>query len=184
MTRNRTEEEGPLRAFVEEVHAMDPPPYRAPRTGVFLNANRETTPLALRANVEHNRIVHENVVIVCVADAAGPARPASERVTLDDLGYSDDGITHLTVRYGFQDTIDVPAHAARGAPRGWLEERGRPRRRLLLRLAHHDRRHRRAGDGAVAQEAVPAIARNAADPVPYFGLPDERTTVMGSHIEL
>jgi KUP system potassium uptake protein len=28
------------------------------------------------------------------------------------------------------------------------------------------------------------IARNAADPVPYFGLPDERTTVMGSHIDL
>ena len=26
VTRNRTEEEGPLRAFVEEVHAMDPPP--------------------------------------------------------------------------------------------------------------------------------------------------------------
>ena len=29
---------------------------RSPRTGVFLNANLETTPLALRANVEHNRV--------------------------------------------------------------------------------------------------------------------------------
>jgi KUP system potassium uptake protein len=28
------------------------------------------------------------------------------------------------------------------------------------------------------------IARNAADPVPYFGLPDDRTVTMGSHIEL
>jgi KUP system potassium uptake protein len=28
------------------------------------------------------------------------------------------------------------------------------------------------------------IARNAADPVPYFGLPDDRTVVMGSHVEL
>ena len=28
------------------------------------------------------------------------------------------------------------------------------------------------------------IARNAANPVPYFGLPDDRTVVMGSHIEL
>ena len=59
VTRNRTEEEGPLRAFVEEVHAMDPPPSRPPRTGVFLNANIETTPLALRANLEHNGTVHE-----------------------------------------------------------------------------------------------------------------------------
>jgi KUP system potassium uptake protein len=29
-----------------------------------------------------------------------------------------------------------------------------------------------------------AISRNAADPVEYFKLPDERTVVMGSHIEL
>ena len=30
-----------------------------PRTGVFLNANPDTTPLALRANLEHNHTVHE-----------------------------------------------------------------------------------------------------------------------------
>ena len=28
------------------------------------------------------------------------------------------------------------------------------------------------------------IARNAANPVAYFGLPDDRTVVMASHIEL
>ena len=27
-----------------------------------------------------------------------------------------------------------------------------------------------------------AVARNAANPVAYFGLPDERTVVMGSHV--
>ena len=29
-----------------------------------------------------------------------------------------------------------------------------------------------------------AIARNAASPVPYFHLPDDRTIVMSAHIEL
>ena len=29
-----------------------------------------------------------------------------------------------------------------------------------------------------------AIARNAASPVRYFHLPDERTVVMGAHVEL
>jgi len=28
------------------------------------------------------------------------------------------------------------------------------------------------------------IARNAASPVPYFSLPDDRTVVVGQHIEL
>jgi hypothetical protein len=30
-------------------------------------------------------------------------------VTVDDLGYRDDGITHMTARIGFMDKIDVPA---------------------------------------------------------------------------
>jgi KUP system potassium uptake protein len=182
VTRNRTEEEGPLRAFVEEVHALDPPAYRPPRTGVFLNANLDTTPLALRANFDHNRAVHENVVIVSVQTLRVPHVPEEERVTVDDLGYKDDGITHLTGRFGFQDTIDVPR---------------------MLRLAC-DRMENDVDLDAVSyfvsritivptdapgmarwrKKLFTAIARNAANPVPYFKLPDDRTVVMGSHIEL
>src|SRR3954466_11062605 len=108
VTRNRTEEEGPLRAFVEEVHGQDMPVSRPKLTGVFLNANIDTTPLALRANFEHNQVLHENVVIVSVQTLRVPHVPEEDRVTADDLGYKDDGITHLTVCYGFQDTIDIP----------------------------------------------------------------------------
>jgi KUP system potassium uptake protein len=28
------------------------------------------------------------------------------------------------------------------------------------------------------------VARNSSNPVAYFGLPDDRTVVMGSHVEL
>ncbi len=184
VTRNRTEEEGPLRSFVEEIHEMDPPPYRAPRTGVFLNANRDTTPLALRANVEHNRIVHENVIIVCVQTERVPHVPRSERLSHDDLGYSDDGITHLTVRYGFQDTIDVPA-TLRAAAEGMAEEKKVDLEAIsyfvsrITIVVTDD-----PGMMRWRKKLFRTIARNAADPVPYFGLPDERTTVMGSHIDL
>ena len=30
-------------------------------------------------------------------------------MTIDDLGYGDDGISHVTARFGFQDDIDVPS---------------------------------------------------------------------------
>src|SRR3954465_14151058 len=36
VTANRSEEEGPLRAFVEELREADPPVARVPRTGIFL----------------------------------------------------------------------------------------------------------------------------------------------------
>ena len=109
VTRNRIEEEGPLRAFVEEVRDADPPIYRAPGTGVFLNSNRETTPLALRAMFEHTRVLHESVVIISIESLRVPHVPPEERVVCDDLGYGDDGISHVTARVGFQDEPNVPA---------------------------------------------------------------------------
>src|SRR3569623_2122033 len=66
VTEKRTELEGPLRDFVEEIRDPDQPISRSPRTGIFLDANPDTTPLALRANVEHNCVLHHSVVIVTV----------------------------------------------------------------------------------------------------------------------
>src|SRR3954466_10215321 len=182
VTRNRTEEEGPLRAFVEEVHALDPPAYRPPRTGVFLNANIETTPLALRANLEHNRSVHENVVIVSVQTLRVPHVPEEERVTVDDLGYRDDGLTHVTVRYGFQDTIDIPRTLRLAAARMESEVDLDAVSYFISRITIVPTDA--PGMAAWRKKLFTAIARNAANPVPYFGLPDDRTVVMGSHIEL
>jgi KUP system potassium uptake protein len=182
VTHNRTEEEGPLRAFVEKVHGMKPPPTRTPRTGVFLNANIKTTPLALRANLEHNGSIHENVVIVSVKTERVPHVPDGERVTLDDLGYRDDGMTHLTVRYGFQDTIDIP-----GALRGCAEkiETDVDLENVSYFVSRISIVTTDApGMARWRKKLFRTIARNAADPVPYFGLPDDRTVTMGSHIEL
>src|SRR3954471_23001221 len=109
VTGNRVEEEGPLRVFVEEVRGADPPVYRAPGTGLFLNRNRDTTPLALREMFEHTRTLPEAVVIMSIETLRVPHVPEDERAQCDDLGYSDDGISHVSVRLGFQDDPNVPA---------------------------------------------------------------------------
>jgi KUP system potassium uptake protein len=114
VTRNRTEEEGPLRAFIEELRAKDPPVHRCAGAAVFLTASKETTPLAMRANVEHNNTLHRSVVILSVDTLNVPHVPEVDRVIIDDLGYKDDGISHVTARVGFQDQIDVPRIPQRG----------------------------------------------------------------------
>ena len=53
-------------------------------------------------------------------------------------------------------------------------------RALLL----HRRRDRRAARLSARRVDRGAIARNAASPVPYFHLPDDRTIVMAAHVEL
>jgi KUP system potassium uptake protein len=182
VTRNRTEQEGPLRTFVDEVRATEPPIERPPRTGVFLNANLETTPLALRANLEHNLIVHACVVIVSVQTLRVPHVSEAERVSVDDLGYRDDGITHLTARFGFQDTIDVPGTLRMAADRVEGDIDVESASYFLSRITILP-----TGAPGMAmwrKRLFVVIARNAANPVAYFGLPDERTVVMSSHIEL
>jgi KUP system potassium uptake protein len=34
--------------------------------------------------------------------------PAERRLVVDDLGHRDDGITHVTARFGYMDEPDVP----------------------------------------------------------------------------
>jgi KUP system potassium uptake protein len=183
VSRNRIEEEGPLHAFVEEVRAADPPLYRSPGTGVFLNANRETTPLALRALYEHTRVLPESVVIVSIETLKIPHHPPGDRCMIDDLGYGDDGISHVTARFGFQDLTDVPATLRLAAEEGLESEIDVENPSYFLsqvRIHPTDR----PGMARWRKKLFIAISRNAASPVEYFGLPDERTVTMGSQIEL
>jgi KUP system potassium uptake protein len=183
VTSRRTEEEGPLRRFVEEVRGCDPPVARAPGTAVFLNANPETTPLALRANVEHNHVLHECVLIVSLVTERVPFVPEEERLSIDDLGYRDDGITHVTGRFGFQDPLNVPALMRQAAAHG-VEGHPDIHNPSYFVSKIQIVPTNRPGMARWRKKLFLAISRNAANPVEVFHLPDERTVVMGSHIEL
>ncbi len=183
VTANRSEEEGPLRAFVEEVHAMQPPVYRAPGCAVFLNAGKETTPLALRANVEHNNTLHENVVILSIETLPVPHVEEAERLVVDDLGYADDGILHVTARFGFQDDIDVPQTlrlAAQDGLEGTIDVDTASYFLSKMTIIPTKARSMRPW----RKRLFMTLSRNAASPVAYYGLPDERTVTMGSHVEV
>jgi KUP system potassium uptake protein len=179
----RVEEEGSLRSFVEELRNMEPPVVRVPGTAVYLNARRETTPLALRAGVEHNFAIREAVVIISIETTKAPYVPESERLVVDNLGYEDDGISHLTARYGFQDIFNVPRLLTLAEETG-LECEVDPDNAVYF-----------VSQVAVTTTAAPgmrgwrkrlyiAMSRNAASPVDYFHLPGDRTVSIGSQIEL
>jgi KUP system potassium uptake protein len=181
--RNRTAQEGPLRAFVDEVRELDPPVARVPGTGVFLHADRDSTPLALRANVESNHVLHRSVVIVLIERLDVPYADPSGRVVVDDLGYRDDGITHVTARFGFRETVDVPSALEQAASQG---------REVQVDLAgafYFLSRitivpTRAPGMASWRMRLYVALARNEADLTQYYAMPDERTVTIGSVVEL
>jgi KUP system potassium uptake protein len=173
--------EGPLRRFVQEIRSLDPPILRPPRTAVFVHANPETTPLALRAEVEHNHSIHRTVVIVVIRTLDAPHVDAADRVTVDDLGYRDDGITHVTARFGFRDVHDVPA-ALRLASARDLEGTVDPKRASYFLSRISLVRGNAPGMRPWRRQLFLALSRNQAEQSEYYAVPEERTVTMGSLI--
>jgi KUP system potassium uptake protein len=183
VTRRRIEEEGPLRGFVEEVRAMTPPIHRAPGTAIFLSVDRDTTPLALRANLEHDHVLHESVVIVLIKTMKVPHVDPAERLVVDDLGYRDDGITHLTARFGFRDHQNVPRTVAlANGPdvESRLDVDGASYFLSRITIVPTDA----PGMRPWRKRLFIAMSGISGDTSEYFGLPDDRTVTMGSLIEL
>ncbi|HEY6793776.1 MAG TPA: hypothetical protein VI248_03725, partial [Kineosporiaceae bacterium] len=104
-----------------------------------------------------------------------------ERIVLDDLRYPDDGISHVTARYGYMDDPNVPRALALAVAAGL--QCPLDLQTLSYFLSTIDIH---AGDhpGMVhwRKRLFVATSRVTADAADYFGLPRERTVIMGSRI--
>ena len=183
VTRQRQRDEGQLSAFVDYLHAMKPPLPRVPGTSVFLNRGKDTAPLAMRANVEHNQVLHEHVLILAIETMPVPHIPAAERIAVDDLGYRDDRIVYVTARFGYMDQQNVPGllplirEADIEAP---LDDE-----KLSYFLSHIELAlGNTPGMSRWRKHLFLATSRITADAAEYFQLPRDRTLIMGSRIEL
>ena len=184
VTANRRQEEGPLREFIEQLDAREFPVRRVPGTAVFLNSNSKTTPLALRANVEHNHVLHERVIIVSTQTERIPHVSDDVRLTADHLGRPGDGITGLTVRFGFQDEPNIPATLRLAVQEGLLEGEidVDSASYFLTQITIVPAGH--ASMSRWRKKLFLTMARNAANPAGYFRLPDNRTVTMGERVDL
>ncbi|MGH3228407.1 MAG: potassium transporter Kup [Streptosporangiaceae bacterium] len=183
VTKHRVREEGPLPAFVDQLHAMKPPLHRVPGTAIFLNRGKATAPLAMRANVEHNEILHEHVLILSIETAPAPHIAVEERLQIDDLGYTDDRISYVAARFGYMDKTNVPdllplIRAAAGDSLLDEDKLSYFVSRIELVPGHTP------GMSLWRKRLFIATSRITADAAEVFQLPRERTVIMGSRIEL
>jgi KUP system potassium uptake protein len=184
VSENRTREEGSIREFIDDLAASKIPVQRVPGAAVFLNANPETTPLALRANVEHNHVLHQRVIIISIGVERVPHVAGPDRLTADHLGQRSDGITALRARFGFQDHQDVPALLRLAVEQKLLEGTIDPERVSYFLSQITIVPCEDPGLSRWRKRLFLTLAHNAANPVSYFRLPDERTVTMGERILL
>lgn len=172
--------EGPLDIFVRVVRSGRVP--RVPGVAIYPHPNSTTVPIAMRSNVDFNQVVHEHVVLVQIINENVPHVRHKDRVSVNDLGYPDDGIVHVSIRVGFTDSQDIP--------RGLALAIGRtPELDFDLDQAHYFL-------SLLSVHAVGArgwktwrkrlfvwLSHIAANRTEVFHLPPDRTVVMGAAIE-
>jgi len=173
VTASRRVIEGPLLPFVTELATARPRPIRLPGTAVFLNRGDDTAPLAMRANLAHNHVLHEQVLIVAVETEPVPRVRDENRLSVTDLG-GDTGIVHATVRVGYSERPDVPAALSA------LD--------LDLEHASYYLSHIELIPGPERTMApwrkrlFVATSLLTADAAGYFNLPQDRTVIVGSRL--
>ena len=154
-----------------------------PGTAIFLNRGKDTAPLAMRANVEHNEVLHDHVLILAIETLPVPHVAAADRLEIDDLGYRDDRIFHVTARFGYMDTPSIPPLLplirAAGQEGSWRAARS-PTSCPQSRCAAGTR----PGMSRWRKRLFVATSRLTADAAEYFQLPRDQTVIMGSRIEL
>jgi KUP system potassium uptake protein len=182
LTRNRIAEEGPLESFLQELCESPDRPDRVPGTAVFLSPSRQTTPLALRAEVQHSHALQERVLIVSVVPVGIAHVDGGDRFAVEWVGRGLFKVAHVTLRVGYRDTVDIPAALCSARKRGLLA------RNLDLEHASYF-----VSRMSITPTSAPGMARwrkalfvlmarNSTSPLEQFRLPIDRTVMMGSQV--
>ncbi len=159
---------------------------RVPGTAVFMTSHAGGAPPVLLHHVKHNKVLHEQVILMSVRTRDIPYVPEDERMTFKELG---ERFYELHAEYGFMESPNVPellrglqAHGVSVRP---LETTYYLGRETLIVTPEKKPR---------AEDAPPPLStwrkrlfvimsRNAQSATAFFGLPPNRVVEMGAQIQ-
>ena len=164
----------PLDGLVASLTAR--PPHRAPGTAMFLTANPDLAPVALLHNLKHNKVLHQNNVILTVETAETPRVREVERIRIEPAGGD---FKRLTLRYGFMESPNLPktlAHCRKmGLKFDIMSTSFFLGRRSIVRDA--------ASGMPLWQDRIFIfLTKNAANPTDFFKIPAGRVVELGTQI--
>jgi KUP system potassium uptake protein len=105
-----------------------------------------------------------------------------DRVVVDDLGYRDDGIMHVSIRYGFQDEHHVPDALRQAVEQGLESEIDIDNASYFvsrITIVRGDA----PGMSTWRKKLFLAMANTSTNPVDIFCLPEHRIVTIGSYVE-
>jgi KUP system potassium uptake protein len=152
-------------------------PVRVPGTAIFMTSEWEGTPVVLLHHLKHNKVLHEQVILLSVVARAVPEVPPAERLTIDRLSH---GLYRVKAFYGFMQTPNVEEIRAR------CVEAGIKARRMDTTYYLGREQLIPVGSSGMARWRkwlFSIMSRNARSATQYFGIPPNRVVELGAQIE-
>jgi KUP system potassium uptake protein len=128
--------------------------------------------------MRHNKVLHDEVIVLTVLTAQVPHVPEKERVSVQPLGHQ---MFNVRVQYGFMEDPNVPEAlrqaAAQGLPIDFEDTTYFLGRETIIVT-------RRKGMAIWREKLYVIMARNAVRATAFFRLPPERVVELGVQVEM
>jgi KUP system potassium uptake protein len=181
----------PLDLFLKDVEKRKP--HRVPGTAVFMTSTAEGVPVVLLHHLKHNKVLHEQVVLMSIKTAEVPElEDIEERITVTKL---EQGFWRVEARYGFMEQPNVPdilAQAKRFNLRAKQMDTtfylGRERIVLAGKGSNKPGIRRQPVESALRmarwrKKIFMLMSRNAKSATEFFGIPPNRVVELGAQVE-
>jgi KUP system potassium uptake protein len=166
----------PLASFVRSMRHSSV--HVIPGTAFFLTPDADVVPSALLHNLKHNRVLHDQTVLLTVETLRVPYATMEERAEYKVL---DSHFAVLTLRFGFMETPNV-SRAMVHARRAGLKFD------VMASTFFLGRRRPVAsgpsGLGLMLDRIYAGLSRISADPTDFFHLPRDRVVELGERVAI
>jgi KUP system potassium uptake protein len=167
----------PIDLFMADLDTQKPPRVRG--TAVFMTSNPDGAPPVLLHHFKHNKVLHEQVVLLSIDTAHQPEVPPSHRISkVNDLGH---GFFQVVASYGFMQRPNVIEVLDRCPAHGLTVDHDDTsfflgRETLLITD--------RPGLARWRKMLFVFLSRNARPANAFFQIPPNRVVELGTQIEL
>jgi KUP system potassium uptake protein len=166
--------EVPLEVLVRNLEKK--PPHIVAGTAVFLTSDPTSAPTALLHNLKHNKILHEQNVVLTIVTADIPRVTDEERVTLTPVSPH---FSRIALKFGYMETPNVPKALAIARRQGWNFDIMSTSFFLSRRSLKPDAR---SGMPRWQDHLFIRLAKGASDATDFFHIPTGRVVEVGTQI--
>jgi KUP system potassium uptake protein len=164
-----------LETFLNAVSDRVP---RVPGTAIFMTGTATGTPGSLLHNLKHNKVLHEQVVVLTVQFQDVPYVPEDQRFELTSLPKN---FYRLVVRYGFMEEPNIPEALRKSGQKGLHCD---PMQSSYFLSRETVIPSSKPGMAMWREHVFAWMSRNATSAMEFFNIPPNRVVELGTQVEI